>query len=690
MMLIDSYNLAKGLPLPDTTLGGESSVVSNQGNQVINVEGGAIRETNLFHSFETFNIGIGQEIRFLQPTDTAPVSVMFTRVTGNDPSRIRGSLRVDGNADFFLINPNGILFGQDARLNINGSFIATTAERILFGAPFAFQSDVANAIPAPLLISSPTGIQMGDSPGTISTRSRGTENIDQGLGLALPLGQTLGLIGGDVILRPDSNIQVESGRIELAAVGSDQIILLSSGKTGWRFDFDSVDRFQDLTIKEESSIAGDSFASSTSSRSSAISLRGRNIRITEAEGSSNIGSNSTDGEGGTLTLIATELIELGNEVTLVQAASTSDGEGGDIRIHTPRLLIDRAAITTQSSDNGLGGDIDIEADLVLINGNIDDTLSRERGRISADAKAGSQAGSLTLNAETLILRNSGQLDSGLVEGQLVPESERGAAGNIDVNVSSVFLDNSAQIAAATTGGRGNINLNADLLILNNDSSITASATEKASGGNVLIDTDIITALNGSEISSSAIGGDGGRIEITTEGLVFSPSSTLDVSSQFGNDGTIELFTPDSNPVEDSLEESDQPLDITDLVSTESCTTRRDGSSFYMVGRGGIRESPLDPLPPYLMWEDWETADAMMHLFDDLPSEATTALQPTALVNPPVLQTKENRPVETQGWMRQEDGTVVLLSQSATPSPQGLLLHPHDCQLLQEGLRGDRS
>ncbi|MGB5974487.1 MAG: filamentous hemagglutinin N-terminal domain-containing protein, partial [Nodosilinea sp.] len=113
---------------PDATLGNEPSTVTPgaivQGDVAELIEGGAIRDGNLFHSFLEFNIDEGQRVYFANP---AGIESILSRITGNDPSKIFGTLGVDGSADLFLINPNGIIFGETGSLDIVGSFAATTA-----------------------------------------------------------------------------------------------------------------------------------------------------------------------------------------------------------------------------------------------------------------------------------------------------------------------------------------------------------------------------------------------------------------------------------------------------------------------------------------------------------------------------------------------------------------------------------
>ncbi len=120
---------------PDNTLGAESSIVTPQQLRDL-IQGGAIRDGALFHSFEDFNVGEGRQVFFDLQNNTNILNI-FTRVTGGNVSNILGTLGVLqdalnsdvlGNANLFLFNPNGITFGQNANLQLNGSFFATTAD----------------------------------------------------------------------------------------------------------------------------------------------------------------------------------------------------------------------------------------------------------------------------------------------------------------------------------------------------------------------------------------------------------------------------------------------------------------------------------------------------------------------------------------------------------------------------------
>jgi filamentous hemagglutinin family protein len=135
--------LAQSRIAPDETLGYQNSRVTPnveiKGTPSEQIDGGARRGGNLFHSFREFNVNEGRGAYFTNP---AGVENIFSRVTGGNPSEILGKLGViGGDANLFFINPNGIIFGANASLDVGGSFLATTADGIGFGETGQYQND---------------------------------------------------------------------------------------------------------------------------------------------------------------------------------------------------------------------------------------------------------------------------------------------------------------------------------------------------------------------------------------------------------------------------------------------------------------------------------------------------------------------------------------------------------------------
>ncbi|MEQ8999072.1 MAG: filamentous hemagglutinin N-terminal domain-containing protein [Coleofasciculus sp. B1-GNL1-01] len=159
--------------IPDSTLGVEGSVVTPdviiQGFSADQIDGGAIRGTNLFHSFSEFNVGAGQRVYFANPTG---IDNILSRVTGTDMSDILGTLGVNGGANLFLINPNGIVFGKNAQLDVQGAFVASTAQEWVFENGTAFSATNPQAPPL-LTINLTPGLQYGSNyQGAIASSGR--------------------------------------------------------------------------------------------------------------------------------------------------------------------------------------------------------------------------------------------------------------------------------------------------------------------------------------------------------------------------------------------------------------------------------------------------------------------------------------------------------------------------------------
>jgi filamentous hemagglutinin family protein len=209
---------------PDTTLGAESSIVTPDaivgGNPADLIEGGALRGSNVFHSFIDFNVAESQRVYFANPNG---INNIVSRVTGGNVSNIFGTLGVDGAANLFLLNPNGILFGPNAQLDVAGSFSASTGDRFSYldGSEF----NAINPNDAPLVTVNITpGVQLVDIP---------QGDILNAADLEVGAGQTLALLGDTVINSGDltaagGTVQVLGTQVNLI----DQATINVSGETG--------------------------------------------------------------------------------------------------------------------------------------------------------------------------------------------------------------------------------------------------------------------------------------------------------------------------------------------------------------------------------------------------------------------------------------------------------------------------
>ncbi len=139
---------------------GTNTQIRTQGN-VVHIEGGTTTGNNLFQSFGQFGVNAGQVANF---QSTANIQNILGRVTGGNASIINGQLQVTGsNANLFLINPAGMIFGANAQLNLPAAFTATTANGIRFGDQQWLNAIGSNSYNS--LVGNPTGYGFAAGPG---------------------------------------------------------------------------------------------------------------------------------------------------------------------------------------------------------------------------------------------------------------------------------------------------------------------------------------------------------------------------------------------------------------------------------------------------------------------------------------------------------------------------------------------
>ena len=245
--------------IPDDTLP-NNSVVTPQPNNLIEITGGTEVGDNLFHSFEEFSVFNNSTAHF---NNALQIKTIFSRVTGDNISNIDGIIRANGTANLFFLNPNGIVFGPNARLEIGGSFLGTTAESINFADGTQFSATNPQAPPL-LTVNVPLGLQFGATPQDITLEGEGHRlTADPSIGFAIirgesqglrvNAGQTLGLVGGNVILT-GANLIAEEGRIELGSVGSNSTVSLDRTESGFILDYEGVQNFQDIQLGDRASV----------------------------------------------------------------------------------------------------------------------------------------------------------------------------------------------------------------------------------------------------------------------------------------------------------------------------------------------------------------------------------------------------------------------------------------------------
>ncbi|NJM19305.1 MAG: filamentous hemagglutinin N-terminal domain-containing protein [Richelia sp. SM1_7_0] len=571
---------------PDSTLRNEGSQVIPLSDKVDRIDGGAIRGTNLFHSFQDFNVGEGRGAYFGNP---AGIENILSRVTGGNPSRIFGTLGVLGNANLYLLNPNGIIFGANAKLDIRGSFVGSTAGGVLFNDRTFFGADQSQTVPL-LTMAVPVGLQYGtQQAGNIS--NAGNLAVGQDLTLSasnldlqgkLEAGRNLTLQANDIVRVRDSvesPFSVRAGS-NLSIQGNQGIDILALNHSGTPFQSGG-----NLSLVSDGIISGDAhFASGGNFSISNLANKPGNFvslydPIISATGDVNFGNY----KGAALKVEATGSITGGNiEITTEETSSLPSSDPDTQILKSSPALILRAGLTTLTnasnvpqstgganftSTNGQSspGNItvgDINTIGKINNSSIDagghvilsaSGIINVTGNIRAACPSCADNGDVILNAsENITTKDIDTSSNAIIE--INSRNSGITTGRLDT--STIILDTNAA-TRVPSGNAGSINLIAksDIVV----SSINAQSGGGGKGGNIDITTsgsfrtlssigedfknlgiNNIEPLVGNASIATAGEIEGGSINITTNGSIDTTSAPVNSSSKSGNGGNIKF------------------------------------------------------------------------------------------------------------------------------------------------------
>lgn len=531
---------------PDSTLP-RNTTVTPAGN-MLRIEGGTQAGSSLFHSFQEFSVPTATEAFF---NNAADIQNIFSRVTGSTISNIDGLIRANGTANLFLLNPNGILFGPNAQLNIGGSFMGSTANSIRFADGNEFRAINPNTPPL-LTVNVPVGLQFGANPGGIQVEGPGNQlgfdpvtlatlREDRPAGLQVNAGKTLALVGGNITL-VGGNLTAESGRIELGSVAGGTVTL-SPINAGWTLQYPNIQNFQDIRLAQAASL------SSSGAGGGDIQLMGR--RITLSEGSAILADTLGNQPGGSLIVRATESVEL----TSIPGAFSSTifatvdpgatGNGGNLLIEAPYLKVaDGAIIGADTFGSGNAGTLTIQADLVeFLAGSVVET--------SVYQGATGRGGNLIIQADRLLVRDGAQVltftldggdaaqmtikarevdvigtsETGGLASVLAASVEEGATGNggqMTIEAESLRITNGARVGVESVGfgNAGELRVRANLVEVagtsakGSPSTLSADTTAAGLGGDLTLETAKLIVRDGGQIATGTLGSRaGGNLNI---------------------------------------------------------------------------------------------------------------------------------------------------------------------------------
>ena len=544
---------------------------------------------NLFHSFQEFNVRNGQSVYFANPTD---VRNILTRVTGNNISNIQGTLGVDGSANLFLMNPNGIVFGQNARLDVAGSFVGTTANAIGFGDRGFFSATNPENV-LPLLTIQPSAFlfnQIAVSNIVVNSNAPSAPGSSF-LGLRVPNGQNLLLLGGNVDI-DGGQLNAFGGRVEIGAVAGVGAIGLNADDS---FSFPvSIPRANvSFTNGSRVDVRLDT-AGSIDITAGNVDVLNRSFLLAGIRS----GYESPDSQAGNLTLNAIGRIQVGQTSLLGNLVSTNaNGKGGDLNITAGSLFVTGGAeLASSSFGQGNAGSVIIYVtDRIIFDGTSIDGQSPSGAFSTLEQGAIGRAGNVDITTGSLSVINGAQLDTNTngqgnagsiiihatnrvsLDGRssngrslsrvrsTVEKSGVGQGGNVDITTGSLLVTNGVQLQSGTSGqgNAGNVVIRADRVLFDNGFALSTveksgagqggnvSTVEKSGagqGGNVDITTGSLSVINGAQLQSSTSGqGNAGSVVIhATDRVFFDGSNTAAFSrveqEGVGRGGNVKIST----------------------------------------------------------------------------------------------------------------------------------------------------
>lgn len=464
--------------VPDATLGTERSVVTPNAS-VDAISGGATRGANLFHSFEQFSVLTGRTAFFNNALD---IQNIISRVTGSSISNIDGLIRANGTANVFLLNPNGIIFGPNASLNVGGSFVASTANAIQFGTNGLFSASTPDSA-SPLLTINPRALLFNQlSPAAITTRSNAPAGLNPAgvevTGLRVPDGRSLVLVGGNVNVDGGS-LRAYEGRIELAG-------LASPGSLGLNVAGNTLNlSVPQRVARADVSLTNGAEVNVRAANGGSIAINAQNLNLA---GESKLRAGIETGLGTPLSKAGDIEINAFGETTVTDGSFIANvllaeavGKAGNINITTGALTLGNgASLNTSTFGQGDGGSVFVQANdsVTLVNGDIFS---------SVQAGAVGNGGDINIQAGMLSLTDSAQLITAVNSASdTLPNAGRGNGGNVNI-----FVRDAVRIAGQKDQATSGI-----------FSRLETGAI--GTGGNITVSSGALSVANGSELDASTL------------------------------------------------------------------------------------------------------------------------------------------------------------------------------------------
>ena len=689
--------------LPDSTTG---TIIRGSSETCVTdctIDGGlrSPNNRNLFHSFRTFNVPNRAIVRFA----SSGARNILVRVTGGVASQIDGQLAVDGTANLFLLNPKGVVFGNHASLNLNGSFAVSTADAIRFGQQGEF-SATESTVPALLSVDPSAFLFSQGTHGQIENRSSFERDKSQ-VGLQVPADRSLLLLGGDVEIANKGRLNSSNSHVEVGGLSGAGTVALEGGNS-LRLRFPEAARADVRLQNGQIAVDGGD-----------LTVTARSLILSNGSTLSSSVTSTSKGNGGTIYLNLSDRLSLtGQSFLLGDSSGTGDSDAGQLFINADTIALRQSTISASTQNKGRGGNIRIATRVLRLAGGsaitaatstpsdagtititAGDAVSLDGSSIFIGGSFGitqlGNSGKVTIQTNQLSLTNQSDITASTFtdpnDAEADPSQSTGLGGDLDLTARSIQLtENSHLSATSTTASGGNVRIQgATLLSLDRQSQISASAGTarlRGNGGNVMIDAQFILAnpFSNDDISANAYSGNGGQVNIHSDqifGIQYrlegsDRTSDITVSSTFGDPGTVRINGLEADPSRGLTALPTNPVDpatrIAQTCSSETIASNHFSddldnpsnhssirhsnrlSQFVVTGRGGLPPSPAEAIG------STETQAAWASLRTNAVANSTVEPQPST-PTAPVL-------TEAQGWIANRAGQVVLVANAPAIAP----------------------
>ena len=515
---------------------------------------------NLFHSFNQFNLTQHESATFSGPNT---VQNIISRVTGPNGSMIEGTLRSTiPKADFYFLNPNGMMFGPNAKLDVQGAFYASTADYLKLSDNGRFdathpENSLLSVAPITAFgfLDQAAPIILQDSQMTVSEHNR------------------LSLIGGNIDII-NSKLYAASGGIYLNSVAG-------SAEVSTDFEKGTVDHLSEdsqITLSQNTTLSTDSHSTADAGD---IDMRAGKITIRD---NAYISSNTQDiGNAGTIE-IQTHHFMISDFANL-SSNTLEGGKGGTIHISAAKSfdMSGETLINTSSAEtHSPAGTVSVITD---------EFTMRDNAIIYTASESGTgNAGQVLIQADHFSLRDTSKIMSSTFS--------EGDGGNIDITAETAVLTGESAIASTTFGeGKGgDITLQADLMFSLFDHAVIDSSTQsKGAGGNITLKIDQLVVAETASLSAES-GADNPfirDIRKLAELAEWLGAQSYGDFSKGGRSGKVCISQPgeqcDNNSIVAILAKNIQEISQSDCLDGKALTE----SWFKQIGRTGLFHSPDD-------------------------------------------------------------------------------------------------